>query len=63
MNKTENLNICVQNSKLWTIINKLKKAHPTKQFNMTSEQRYNLCNYINGKPFDAKLLRNFIKNS
>jgi hypothetical protein len=63
MDKTENLNKCVENSKLWSIINKLKKAHPNKQFNMTPEQRFNLCNYINGKPFNAKLLREFIKNA
>ena len=63
MNKTANSNDCTQNSKLWNIINKLKKAHPNKQFNMTPQQRFNLCNYINGKPFDAKLLREFIKNA
>lgn len=63
MNKTENLNKCVENSKLWSIINKLKKAHPNKEFNMTPEQRFNLCNFISGKPFDAKILREFIKNA
>ena len=63
MNNIANSNDCVQNTKLWNIINKLKKAHPNKSFNMTPLQRFNLCNYISGKPFDAKLLREFIKNA
>jgi uncharacterized protein (UPF0335 family) len=52
--------VCTQQSKLWRAINQIEKIKKTK-ITLTPEQRYNLCNYLNGKPFDKKVLQPFTK--
>lgn len=54
-----NNNSCVNNSKLWHLINKLEKVRKEKIV-LTSEQRFQLCNYVNGKPYSRKILAPFI---
>ena len=54
-----NNNNCVDNSKLWMLIYKLEKIRKQKIV-LTSEQRFQLCNYVNGKPYDRKILAPFI---
>lgn len=56
---TYNNNSCVDNSKLWHLINKLEKVRKEKIV-LTSEQRFQLCNYVNGKPYNRKILAPFI---
>lgn len=56
---TYNNNSCVDNSKLWHLINQLEKVRKEKIV-LTSEQRFQLCNYINGKPYNRKILAPFI---
>lgn len=56
-----NTNICTQNSKLWHLIYKLQKRNPNKKIILTPEQRLSLCNYMNGKPYNRKILKEFIK--
>lgn len=53
-------NSCDQNSNLWKIINKLQKIRNQKII-LTSQQRFALCNYMNGKPYNKKELNSFIK--
>lgn len=50
---------CIQNSGLWKIIIKLQKTRKEKII-LTSQQRFALCNYINGQPYDKKVLKSFI---
>ena len=50
---------CIQNSKLWLTIYKLEKTRKQKIV-LTPIQRYELCNYINGKPYNRKILKEFI---
>jgi hypothetical protein len=52
-------NNCI-NSKLWTFIYKLKKTNPHKKIVLTPEQIFAICNYMNGKPYDRKILQEFI---
>jgi hypothetical protein len=52
-------NPCIQNSKLWLTIYKLEKTRKQKIV-LTPIQRYELCNYINGKPYNRKILKEFI---
>jgi len=59
MNNNINNN-CTDNSKLWNLIYKLKKFNPKKKIILTSEQRFMLCNYMNGKTYDRKVLKEFI---
>lgn len=54
-----NNNNCVNNSKLWHLIYKLEKIRKEKIV-LTSEQRFQLCNYVNGKPYSRKILAPFI---
>ena len=54
-----NNNNCVNNSKLWHLIYKLEKVRKEKIV-LTSEQRFQLCNYVNGKPYNRKILAPFI---
>ena len=54
-----NNNNCVDNSKLWYLIYKLEKVRKEKIV-LTSEERFQLCNYINGKPYSRKILAPFI---
>jgi hypothetical protein len=51
---------CIQNGQLWGLIYKLNKTNRTKTV-LTSEQRYALCNYMSGKPYNRKILSPFIK--
>lgn len=55
-----NLNNCTQNSKLWILIYKLQKTNGNKKIILTPDERYNLCNYMNGKPYDRKVLKKWI---
>ena len=48
------------NSQLWTFINKLKKTNPHKKIVLTPHQIFAICNYMNGKPYDRKILKEFI---
>ena len=50
------MNKCTENSKLWHIIYKIEKIKKIK-LNLTPKQRYNLCNFVNGKPFNKKYLQ------
>ena len=61
MNNVNNNN-CTENSKLWTLIYKLQRGPKFRNTKLilTSEERFNLCNYINGKPYDKKVLHKFI---
>lgn len=54
-----NKNNCENSSKLWHLIYKLQKVRKEKIV-LTSEQRFQLCNYVNGKPYDRKILAPFI---
>lgn len=60
MNTNVNENACMNNSNLWKFIYKLKKLNPKKDIILTSEQRFALCNYMNGKPYNKKILKEFI---
>ena len=53
------MNNCTNNTKLWSFIYKLNKINNKKNI-LTSEERFELCNYINGKPFNKKILNKFI---
>lgn len=54
-----NYNSCENNSKLWHLIYKMQKIRKEKIV-LTSEQRFQLCNYVNGLPYDRKILAPFI---
>jgi len=54
-----NYNSCENNSKLWHLIYKMQKIRKQKIV-LTSEQRFQLCNYVNGLPYDRKILAPFI---
>jgi hypothetical protein len=58
MNNNYNIN-CTENSKLWNLIYKLQKTNK-KKIILTSEQRFALCNYMNGKPYNRSVLKEFI---
>ena len=51
---------CTDNAKLWNFIYKLQKYNNNKNLKLTSEQRFALCNYMNGKPYNKEVLKNFI---
>lgn len=53
-------NFCTDNSKLWKFIYKLQKLNPNKKIVLSSEQRFAICNYMNGLPFNKKILKEFI---
>jgi hypothetical protein len=59
MSDPNSLNNYAQNAKLWTLILKLEIARKQKIV-LTPEERFNLCNYMNGKPYSRKVLKNFI---
>ena len=46
---------CIENIRIWHIINKINKIKKQNLI-LTSEQRNTLCNYVNKKPFDKKIL-------
>ena len=52
-------NGCVDNSKLWMLIYKMQKIRGQKLV-LTPEQRFELCNYVNGKPYNKVVLQPFI---
>lgn len=52
-------NGCDESSKLWMLIYKMQK-NTGKKIVLTSEQRFQLCNYVNGKPYNKVVLRSFI---
>ena len=55
-----NQNACIDNSKLWQFIYKLQRTNHNKNLKLTSEQRFSICNYMNGKPYNRKVLKQFI---
>ena len=55
------INSQCQSSQLWHLIRKLQIARKNPKLVVTREQQYQLCNYLNGKPFDRKILKEFIK--
>ena len=55
-----NQNTCTDNSKLWHFIYKLQRTNNNKNLKLTSAQRFSICNYMNGKPYDRKVLKQFI---
>jgi len=56
-----NQNVCTDNSKLWHFIYKLQRTNHNKKLKLTSEQRFSICNYMNGKPYNRKVLKQFIQ--
>ncbi len=54
-------NECTQNYKFWQFIYKYNKINKTKVV-LTPAERFNLCNYMNGKPYDKKTLQRFISS-
>lgn len=56
-----NNNSCVENSKLWHTLLKMRRANNNKSIILTSEQRSALCNFVNGKPFNKKILRSIFQ--
>ncbi len=59
MLKNQINNRCDPNAyKLWRAVNQIKKKNPNATFN--GEQLYQLCNFVNGRPFDRNILRPFI---
>ena len=55
-----NQNSCIDNSKLWYFIYKLQRTNNNKNLKLTSTQRFSICNYMNGKPYNRKVLKQFI---
>jgi hypothetical protein len=51
---------CIQNGQLWNLVYNLQKTN-NKKIVLTSEQRFALCNYMSGKPYNRKILQQFIK--
>ena len=51
---------CTNNSKLWNLIYKLQVTNGNKKIILTSQERFNLCNYMNGKPYNKKVIHKFI---
>ena len=51
---------CADNSKLWNLIYKLQIYNKNKNLKLTSEQRFALCNYMNGLPYNKKVLQKFL---
>jgi hypothetical protein len=55
------INKCLQNAQFWKFIRKLQLANP--KITITPQQRFELCKYMNGQPFDRNILAPFIKPS
>jgi hypothetical protein len=51
---------CTDNSKFWLFLYKLQKLNGNKPLLLTDSERFNLCNYMNGLPYDRKVLKRFI---
>ena len=51
---------CTQNGQLWHLVYNLEKTN-RKKIILTPEQRFALCNYMNGKLYNRKVLQPFIK--
>jgi hypothetical protein len=56
-----NLQSCTNNSKLWHLIYKLQLTNGNKKIILTAQERFNLCNYMNGLPYNKNILKKFIK--
>lgn len=52
---------CTNNSKLWHLIYKLQVTNGNQKIIVTPQERFNLCNYMNGLPYNKKILKRFIK--
>ena len=56
----QGLNNCLDNTKLWHIMNQLNKIYKRKIV-LTPQQRFTLCRYVNEKtPFNKKVLNDLI---
>jgi len=53
-------NNCLNNARFWTLILNLQKTRKNKNLKLTSEQRFALCNYMNGRLYNKKVLKPFI---
>ena len=51
---------CLENSKLWHFIYKFEKIHKKKLI-LSPHQRFNLCQYVNGKTFNKSVLNSIFK--
>ncbi len=52
---------CTQSGQLWHLVYNLQQTNGNKKIILTPEQRFALCNYMNGKPYNRKALSPFIK--
>jgi hypothetical protein len=52
---------CLENAKFWQFLRKLELTNPDKKIILTPQERYELCNYFNGLPFNRAVLAPFIK--
>lgn len=56
----QGLNNCLDNTKLWHIMNQLNKIYK-KKIILTPKQRFTLCRYVNENiPFNKKVLNDLI---
>jgi hypothetical protein len=55
----QRVNKCLESAQFWQFIRKLQLANPNVK--MTPQQRFELCKYMSGQPFDRKILAPFIK--
>lgn len=46
--------------RFWHFLYNLQKTNGNKKIILTSQERFNLCNYINGKPYNREVLKKFI---
>jgi hypothetical protein len=60
MNNNNNSNFCTIDPNFWTFLYKLQKINGNKKIILTIQERFNLCNYMNGKPYNKKVLKKFI---
>ena len=52
---------CIQNGQLWQLIYDLQKTNRNKKIILTPQQRFAFCNYLNGKPYNRKVIKEFIQ--
>lgn len=51
---------CLESSKLWHFIYKYEKLNKKKLI-LNSNQRYELCKFVNGQSFNASIIRSIFK--
>ena len=55
-----NQNPCTENAAFWHFIRKLQITRKNNKLVLTSVERTNLCNYMNGQPYNKQAIRKFI---